>query len=129
MSLHGDREAVRTHQETREEEDPSISLLSSPISVFYLQCPLGEAPGCFRTALVSCLELGEGNFIPTNWRGFSDHFRLRELRAHSAEELVELWASVHPYKHQHTLGKVVEYAQSKGHRKLLNCLVQTLRGM
>ena len=102
-------------------------LLSSPLGL-YLQCPLSKAPGCFRTALVRSLELADANFIPTNWRGFSEHFGLRELRARSAEELVDKWADMHPYRREHTLRKVVEYATSKDHRKLLDSFAQTLRG-
>lgn len=113
---------------TREEEDARTEQWPcSPLDL-YLQCSLSEAPGCFRTVLVRCLELAEGNFIPTNWRGFSDHFGLRELKARSAEELVDKWANKHPYRHEHTLRKVVEYARSKDHRKLLDSFVRTLRG-
>ena len=93
-----------------------------------LQCPLNKAPRCFRTALSRSLELGEGNFIPTNWRGFSDYFRLQELKALSAEELVEAWADRHPYNQHHTLQKVIEYAQSTQHAKLLQQFDQTLKG-
>ena len=111
-----------------EAEDARIDQLrGSPLGL-YLQCSLSDAPGCFRTVLVRSLELAEGNFIPTNWRGFSEHFGLRELRARSAEELVDKWANRHPYRREHTLRKVVDYARSKDHRKLLDSFVHTLRG-
>lgn len=101
---------------------------NTPSTYQYLQCPLAKAPRCFRTALIRSLELGEGNFIPTNWRGFSDYFRLQEFKARSAEDLVEAWADRHPYKQEHTLQKVIEYAQSTQHAKLLQQFDQILKG-
>ena len=131
MSLGGASasDAVPAAEEKKDnEEDSVISLLHSPLSGVYLQCPLGEAPGCFKAVLVRCLELGEANFLPTNWRGFTEYFRLTELKARSAEELVEAWSGRHPYRREHTLGRVVEYARSKGHRKLLDNFAKTIRG-
>ena len=105
-----------------------VDLLSSPSSLHYLQCPIYRAPRCFRTVLVRSLELGERNFIPTNWKGFCDYFNLQELKADCANELVEGWIDRHPYKHKHTLLHVVEYAQSTQHVKLLQYLQKTLQG-
>ena len=105
-----------------------LGLLSSLWSQKCLQCPVNKAPRCFKTVLVRCLELGESNFIPTNWRGFSDYFRLQELKARGAEELVEAWADRHPYRDEHTLLKVVEYAENARHVRLLQHLKQTLKG-
>jgi hypothetical protein len=121
MSLHG---SSPDPLELSPGEDSVSTLLASRC----LQCPLSEAPGCFKAVLVRSLEPGEGNFIPTNWRGFSDYFSLQTAGARSAEEVVGAWASGHPYRHEHTLGKVVEYARSTGHRKLLNSLVLALKG-
>lgn len=109
-------------------DEASIDILNSPSSKNCLLCPLNEAPRCFKTVLTRALELGEGNFIPTNWRGFSDYFRLQELKTRSAEELVDVWADEHPFKHEHTLLKVVEYAQSTGHVKLLQLFKETFKG-
>lgn len=109
-------------------DEASFDILNSPSSQNCLLCPLNEAPRCFKTALTRALELGEGNFIPTNWRGFSDYFRLQELKGRSAEELVDVWADEHPFKHEHTLLKVVEYAQNTGHVKLLQLFKETFKG-
>lgn len=110
--------------------EAELGILSSLSSqkCLCLQCPLSKAPRCFKTVLIRALELGESNFIPTNWRGFSDYFRLQEPKARSAEELVEAWGDRHPYKQEHTLLKVIEYAQNTGHVKLLKHFEQTFKG-
>ena len=107
---------------------PSLLPPSSQKCQKCLRCPLNRAPWCFKTILTRALELGESNFIPTNWRGFSDHFNLQRLAARGAEELVEAWANRHPYKHENTLHKIVEYAKSTDHRKLLHDFQIALRG-
>ena len=110
------------------DEEAGIDVLNSPSSQQYLQCPLYKAPRCFKTVLVRWLELGESNFIPTNWRGFSDYFKLHEHNARSADELVEVWAVKHPYRREHTLLQVVAYARSTQHVKLLHHFHQALQG-
>ena len=129
MSLQDGRTSGHSpHHDDLSHNHAELSLLSSLWCQKSLQCPVNRAPRCFKTVLVRCLELGAGNFIPTNWRGFSDYFRLQELKARGAEELVEAWADRHPYKHEHTLLKVAEYAQSAIHVRLLQHLEQTLKG-
>ena len=91
-----------------------------------LHCPLSRAPKCFRICLVRALELGENNFLPTNWRGFSDFFHLQG-EASGAEEAVEVWADRHPHRDRHTLQQVVDYAQKINHVKLLRSWQQALR--
>ena len=107
--------------------DPNHDPLSSPSTRHYLQCPLHRAPRCFRAVLVRSLELGEGNFIPTNWKGFCDYFGLQELKAGGAGELVDAWTDRHPYRAEHTLLKVVEYAHSTKHAKLLQSLGKAMQ--
>lgn len=110
-------------------DEASFDILSWPSSQKCLQCPLYEAPRCFKTVLTRALELGEGNFIPTNWRGFSDYFRLEQLKARSAEELVDAWTDKHLFRDEHTLLKVVEYARSTRHVKLLQIFKETIKGV
>ena len=81
-------------------------------------CPLCDAPGCFRRALIRALELGSPNYLPTNWRGFAEHFGIG-VPASSPEELVDIWADKHPNRRQHTIRKVFEYAVKKQHKFLL----------
>ena len=83
-----------------------------------LDCPLCDAPGCFRRALIRALELGSSNYLPTNWRGFAEHFSIG-VPASSPEELVDIWADKHPNRRQHTIRKVLEYAVKKQHKFLL----------
>ena len=81
-------------------------------------CPLCDAPGCFRRVLIRALELGSSNYLPTNWRGFAEHFSLG-VPASSPEELVDIWADKHPNRKQHTIRKIFEYAVKKQHKFLL----------
>ena len=89
---------------------------------------MNKAPECFKSTLVRALELGEDNFVPTNWRGFSDYFHLQALQESGAQCVVDAWANRHPCRQQHTILKVMEYARSTEHRKLLQSLEQVLKG-
>lgn len=93
-----------------------------------LQCPLSKAPECFQSTLVRALELGEDNFVPTNWRGFSEHFHLQALQVTGAQSVVDTWANRHPCWQENTILKVIEYARSTEHRRLLQSLEQALKG-
>ena len=90
-------------------------------------CPLCDAPGCFRRALIRALELGSSNYLPTNWRGFAEHFSIG-VPASSPEELVDIWADKHPNRKQHTIRKVLEYAEAKQHNALLQDFNEILKG-
>ena len=92
-----------------------------------LDCPLCDAPRCFRRALIGALELGSVNYLPTNWRGFAEHFSLG-VPASSPEELVDYWADKHPNRRQHTIRKVLEYAEAKQHNTLLQEFNEILKG-
>ena len=90
-------------------------------------CPLCDAPGCFRRALIRALELGSPNYLPTNWQGFAEHFGIG-VPASSPEELVDIWADKHPNRRQHTIRKVLEYAEAKQHNALLQEFNKILEG-
>ena len=92
-----------------------------------LDCPLCDAPGCFRRALIGALELGSTNYLPTNWQGFAEYFNLEDS-ASSPKELVNLWADKHQNHRQHTIRKVLEYAEAKKHNTLLQEFNSILKG-
>ena len=83
-----------------------------------VDCPLCDAPGCFRRVLIRALELGSVNYLPTNWQGFAEYFSLEDS-ASSPKELVNHWADEHPNRRQHTIRKIFEYAVKKQHKLLL----------
>ena len=90
-------------------------------------CPLCDAPGCFRRVLIGALELGSVNYLPTNWRGFAEHFSLG-VPASSPEELVDYWADKHPNRRQHTIRKIFDYAVKKQHKFLLEEFEKMMTG-
>ena len=90
-------------------------------------CPLCDAPGCFRTVLIRALELGSVNYLPTNWQGFAEYFSLG-VSASSPKELVNHWTDKHPNRKQHTIRKVLEYAEAKQHNALLQDFKKVLKG-
>ena len=93
-----------------------------------LDCPLSDAPGCFRRALIRALELGGStNYLPTNWQGFAEYFSLEDS-ASSPKGLVNHWADEHPNHKQHTIRKVLEYAEAKQHNALLQDFNKILEG-
>ena len=92
-----------------------------------LDCPLCDAPRCFRRALIGALELGSVNYLPTNWRGFAEHFSLG-VPASSPEELVDYWADKHPNRRQHTIRKIFDYAVKKQHKFLLEEFEKMMTG-
>ena len=96
----------------------------------YMDCPLSAAPTCFRWALVRALELGGDNYLPSNWKGFAEFFRinLEMISALSAQDLVAFWADRHPSHHTNTLHKVFEFAKSSKHQVLLESFSRVLQG-
>ena len=90
-------------------------------------CPLCEAPGCFRRALIRSLEPGAMNYLPTNWRGFAEYFSLG-VAASSPEELVSHWADLHPNRKHHTIRRVFEFAEEKQHQLLQEEFDKVMRG-
>ncbi len=96
----------------------------------YLDCTMREAPSCLRWALIESLELGGLNYLPTNWQGFAEYFKidLRQVGLKSAEDLVTYWVDRHPSYHRNTLQKVFKFARDRDHRKLLEALSESIRG-
>ena len=90
-------------------------------------CPLCDAPGCFRRVLIRDLELGSVNYLPTNWQGFAEYFSLG-VSASSPKELVDHWADKHSNRRQHTIRKIFEYAVKKQHKLLLEEFHQVMTG-
>lgn len=90
-------------------------------------CPLCEAPACFRWALVKELTPGAGNFVPTNWKGFAEYFHI-SLDASTPEQLVDYWIYQHPRHREHTIHKVFEFGKKRNHQKLQQAFDEVLRG-
>ena len=83
------------------------------------ECPLCDAPPCFRYAITRALERAPSDYTPTNWRGFSDYFMIR-LTPYipTPEDLVTYWVDEHPNKHAHTINKAMEFANNREHKLL-----------
>ena len=92
-----------------------------------VDCPLCDAPGCFRRVLIRALELGSVNYLPTNWQGFAEYFSLG-VSASSPKELVDHWADKHQNRRQHTIRKIFEYAVKKQHKLLLEEFHKVMTG-
>lgn len=82
-------------------------------------CPLFEAPSCFRFALIHSLENAATNYSPTNWKGFAEHFMLYvDGSLTTPADLIHHWVDVHPNKNKHTISQVLKYANANQHRHL-----------
>ena len=92
-----------------------------------MNCPLNEAPGCFKSSLIDALEPGGRLYLPTNWMGFK-HYFCPNAPSQSAEDVVHYWADSPAYHETCTLAKVLEFANATHHQKLLEAYDQALRG-
>ena len=92
-------------------------------------CPIAEAPGCFRHTLIRALELGKSaGCIPTGLDGFVDYFcRGCILKAGpSAQEIVDHWIRDHP--RIALIREVISFATEVGNKMLSDDFNQLLQG-
>ncbi len=100
------------------------------VDILPTSCPMREAPSCLRWALIRTLELGGSNYLPTNWMGFAEYFRinLEQMELTSAEEVIGYWVDWHPSCHSNTVCKVFKFARDQGHQKLLEIFDTLVQG-
>ena len=89
------------------------------LPVIPADCPLFEAPICFRFALIHSIENAATNYLPTNWKGFADHFMLSvDASIFTPADLIHHWVDKHQNKQRHTISRVLEYAVANHHKHL-----------